>query len=164
MATHSSIIAWRIPWTEEPGGLYSPWGRKESDMIMSLHFLCALLFITTVTLQDHDSVDGPKVTVAKTSLPYPQAKCWSRWQCSFVIVCQVEPLFPSLLSCVQNCFSAFLSPFCQLLSCGVSDPMDCSPPDSSVQGVLQARRLKWVAISFTITNSFSQLLGQLENF
>ena len=31
MATHSSIIAWKIPWTEEPVG-YSPWGRKESDM------------------------------------------------------------------------------------------------------------------------------------
>ena len=30
MATHSSILAWRIPWTEEPGGLYSPWGREES--------------------------------------------------------------------------------------------------------------------------------------
>ena len=29
MATHSSILAWRIPWTEEPGG-YSPWGIKES--------------------------------------------------------------------------------------------------------------------------------------
>ena len=28
MATHSSILAWRIPWTEEPGGLYSPWGCK----------------------------------------------------------------------------------------------------------------------------------------
>nr|ACH79982.1 hypothetical protein [Bos taurus] len=27
MATHSSILAWRIPWTEEPGG-YSPWGRR----------------------------------------------------------------------------------------------------------------------------------------
>ena len=26
----SSILAWGIPWTEEPGG-YSPWGRKESD-------------------------------------------------------------------------------------------------------------------------------------
>ena len=25
MATHSSILAWRIPWTEEPGG---PWGCK----------------------------------------------------------------------------------------------------------------------------------------
>ena len=48
MATHSCILAWKIPWTEEPGGLqssgawwatvlgslvgYSPWGRKESDM------------------------------------------------------------------------------------------------------------------------------------
>ena len=31
MATHSSILAWRIPWTEEPGGLQSM-GRRESDM------------------------------------------------------------------------------------------------------------------------------------
>ena len=26
MATHSSTLAWEVPWTEEPGGL-SPWGR-----------------------------------------------------------------------------------------------------------------------------------------
>ena len=31
METHSSFLAWKIPWTEEPGGLYSPWGHKESD-------------------------------------------------------------------------------------------------------------------------------------
>ena len=31
MATHSNILAWRIPWTEEPGG-HSPRGHKESDM------------------------------------------------------------------------------------------------------------------------------------
>ena len=31
MATHSGILAWRILWTEEPGGLYSSWGHKESD-------------------------------------------------------------------------------------------------------------------------------------
>ena len=30
MATHSNILAWRIPWTEESGGLQSM-GRKESD-------------------------------------------------------------------------------------------------------------------------------------
>ena len=30
-AAHSSILAWRIPWSEQPGGLYSPWGRKEPD-------------------------------------------------------------------------------------------------------------------------------------
>ena len=35
MATHSSILAWRIPWIEELVS-YSPWGRKESDMIERL--------------------------------------------------------------------------------------------------------------------------------
>ena len=33
MATHSSIPAWRISWTEEPG---SPWGCKELDMTEQL--------------------------------------------------------------------------------------------------------------------------------
>ena len=31
MATHSSLLAWEIPWTEEPGGLQSM-GSQESDM------------------------------------------------------------------------------------------------------------------------------------
>ena len=53
MATHSSTLAWRIPWTEEPGRL-----RKESDMTERLHKghfkrlqrFCkfANLFLTTV--------------------------------------------------------------------------------------------------------------------
>ena len=37
MATHSSILAWRIAWTEEPGGLQSM-GCKESDMTERLRF------------------------------------------------------------------------------------------------------------------------------
>ena len=37
MATHSSTLAWRIPWMEEPVG-YSPWGPKESDTTERLHF------------------------------------------------------------------------------------------------------------------------------
>ena len=28
MATHSSTLAWRIPWTEEPGGLQSMWWQR----------------------------------------------------------------------------------------------------------------------------------------
>ena len=28
MATHSSVLAWRIPWTEEPGGLQSTRGHR----------------------------------------------------------------------------------------------------------------------------------------
>ena len=38
MATHSSILAWRIPWMEELGGLQST-GRKESDTTERLHSL-----------------------------------------------------------------------------------------------------------------------------
>ena len=37
MATHSSILAWRIPWTEELGGLQST-GHKESDTTERLLF------------------------------------------------------------------------------------------------------------------------------
>ena len=37
MATHSSILAWRIPWTEELGGLQST-GLKELDTTEQLHF------------------------------------------------------------------------------------------------------------------------------
>ena len=37
LVTHSSILAWRIPWTEELGGLQST-GGKESDTTERLHF------------------------------------------------------------------------------------------------------------------------------
>ena len=36
MTTHSSILAWGIPRTEEPGGLQS-WGHKESDTTEHAH-------------------------------------------------------------------------------------------------------------------------------
>ena len=32
MATHSSILAWRIPWTEEPGGLQSMGLQSQSQL------------------------------------------------------------------------------------------------------------------------------------
>ena len=37
MANYSSTLAWKIPWMEEPGRLYSPWGSKESDMTEQLY-------------------------------------------------------------------------------------------------------------------------------
>ena len=36
VATHSRILAWKIPWTGELAG-YSPWGCKESDMTERAH-------------------------------------------------------------------------------------------------------------------------------
>ena len=41
MAIHSSTLAWKIPWTEEPGS-NSPWGHKESDTTKLVHFLSFL--------------------------------------------------------------------------------------------------------------------------
>ena len=45
MATHSRILAWRIPWTEEPGG-NSPWGWKESDTTEQL-----MLYLSGIILR-----------------------------------------------------------------------------------------------------------------
>ena len=74
MATHSSVFAWEIPWTERPGS-YSPCGTKEDAAAVA-------------------------------------AK--------------------SLQSCPTLC-----------------DPIDGSPPSCPVLGILQARTLEWVAISFS---------------
>ena len=39
MATHSSTLALKTPWTEKLGADYYPWGRKESGTTEQLHFL-----------------------------------------------------------------------------------------------------------------------------
>ena len=50
-AVHSSVLAWRIPWAEEPGRLHSPWGHKELDtteqlspFFLKLHFPVFIAF------------------------------------------------------------------------------------------------------------------------
>ena len=56
MTTHSSTLAWKIPWTEKPGAGYSPWGPKESDTTERLHFhfhalKCCVSFCYTAVKQ-----------------------------------------------------------------------------------------------------------------
>ena len=51
MVTHSSILAWRIPWIKEPGRLYSPWGHKESDKAEQL----------TLSLLSHITAHSKKI-------------------------------------------------------------------------------------------------------
>ena len=46
MATHSSILAWEIPWTET-GRLYSPWHHKESTTEQLTHILTQSQGVTT---------------------------------------------------------------------------------------------------------------------
>ena len=46
MATHPSILAWKIPWTNSLAG-YSPWGHKESDMMSNSY--------TKITVTNHST-------------------------------------------------------------------------------------------------------------
>ena len=46
--THFSILAWRIPWTEEPGGLQST-SCKESDTAEQLSCICIFTFYSSTT-------------------------------------------------------------------------------------------------------------------
>ena len=47
MATRSSILAWGIPWTEEPGGP-QPMGSQESDATERLPLLLAMFYFLVV--------------------------------------------------------------------------------------------------------------------
>ena len=57
--------------------------------------------------------------------------------------------------CLWVCFLAAAAPAAKLLqSCPtLCDPRDDSPPGSPVPGILQARTLEWVAISFSLQSS-----------
>ena len=83
METQSNSLAWRIPWTEEPGELQSMGSQRVG----------------------YD---------------------WARMHCAAAAAAK------SLQSCLTLC-----------------DPIDRSPPGSPVPGILQARTLEWVAISFS---------------
>ena len=57
MATHSRILAWRIPWTEKLGGLQSM-GCKESDTTEQLHLQKPLHMVTAaMKLKDACSLE-----------------------------------------------------------------------------------------------------------
>ena len=100
MATHSSTLAWKIPWAEEPGRLRSV-GSQRFDMIewLSSH---------THTYECCLPVNNPLQWIPSAAA----AK--------------------SLQSCPTLC-----------------NPIDGSLPGSPVPGMLQARILEWVAISFS---------------
>ena len=48
VANHSSMLVWRIPWTEEVGG-YSPWGHKESDTTGWLSLLFSWVYCSKMS-------------------------------------------------------------------------------------------------------------------
>ena len=51
MAAHSSVLAWRIPWTEESGGLHTVHGVTELDMTEQLS-----VFLLTQRLENSQTI------------------------------------------------------------------------------------------------------------
>ena len=65
MATHSSVLAWGIPWTEEPGGLQSVWSQR-----VGLHFLTMPvmdLLAVQGTLKSHLQHHSSKASILQPS-------------------------------------------------------------------------------------------------
>ena len=178
-ATHSSILAWRNPWTEKPGGIQSV-GWKESDTteetvcmhayththththtllygfshflihpsleLSSLFYSFKVHWIPTLShvvytlfnIRKPRNLDAP---IPEVSIPS-----------NFVIITFL--IFMS--STIHMCMCVLVAQSCST-HC---DPMDCSPLGSSVHGILQARILEWVAISFS--RGSSQPRGQTQ--
>ena len=64
-----------------------------------------------------------------------------------------------LLQCMKVKSESEVTQSCLTLS----DPMNCSPPGSSVHGIFQARVLEWGAIAFSIFTLIIQSIIQTEN-
>ena len=129
MATHSSILAWRIPWAEGPGSLYSSWGCKESDMTEQLTHWCTDILARTF--------EANLTQVLQIAPPLPHPVLYNR--CSLAMFC----------TCVCVCVHAHAQ------SClTLCDPVNCYPPGSSVHGISQAWILEQVAISYSRGSSW----------
>ena len=68
MAPHSSTLAWKIPWMEEPGGC-SPWGHKELDTTERLHFHFSLSCI--------GEGNGNPLQCSCLENPRDEGACWA---------------------------------------------------------------------------------------
>ena len=78
-------------------------------------------------------------------LAAPDTQAQSYQRISVVAVPLPGQLFPSTFGCLFTSLAAKSLQLCPTLC----DPMDGSPPGSPVPGILQARTLEWVAISFS---------------
>ena len=68
MATHSSLLAWEIPWTEEPGGLRSG-GHEDSDTTEQLNHCChQLSSLRTLLVRAWGRCSGGVLTHRSSSL------------------------------------------------------------------------------------------------
>ena len=139
MATHANILAWRIPCTEEPDRT-AIHGLQELDMnerltlslfMSTYHIYLAISNIQTISERKHSASIGISL--------------FSMWLKHHSLPKQVEKMSLLLLLLFLSTATAKSLQLCPTLC----DPIDGSPPGSFVPGILQARKLEWIAISFS---------------
>ena len=159
MAPHSSTLAWKIPWTEEPGRLQSmgqPMGSLGVGHDWATMSLSLFTFMHWRRKWQPTPVENPRdggawwatvSGVASSDL----AAAAAATLCHEHFFLTTDWNFKILPSCWNwLCGSCSAAAAKSLQSCPtLCDPIDSSPPGSTVPGILQARTLEWVAISFS---------------
>ena len=142
MAPHSSTLAWKIPWTEEPGRLLSMGSQRvRHDWVTSLslftfmHCTSGYPAAAAKSLQSCPTLCDP-IDDSPPGSPIPgilQARTLEWFVTSFSSAGKWKAKVKSL-----SHVRLFATPW-----------TDSSPPGSSIHGIFQARVLEWGAIAFS---------------
>ena len=139
MATHSSILAWKIPWREEPGGLQS------IGLHRARHNWSNLACTLWLKYRRHHAFIFTIIAFTSNTLWFLHAARLYPLVLLFSLPAWLTLTFISLLMNSDNWYAAKSLQSCLTLC----DPIDGSPPGSPIPGILQARTLEWVAIAFS---------------
>ena len=101
MATHSSILAWEIPWTEEPGGC-SPWGHRESDTAEWLSIVSLKVSVIFSCTQRPPTLRMTYRYTAQGVSLVSHLWCWCKWHSS---------ASQEQLGCVMRCGHAEITSY-----------------------------------------------------
>ena len=161
MATHSSVLAWRIPGTERPGGLPSMGSHRVrhnwSDLaaaagrlvVHMVKCLPAMWEIQVWSLGWEDPVEKAMATYSSVlAWRILRGEAW--WTAVYGVAqswAQLTWLSSNTLN--TNCVCVWVCELVTQLSLTLCDPMDWGLPGSSVHEILQARIMGCVAIFFS---------------
>ena len=77
MAPHSSILAWKIPWAEEPGGLQSMGSRRDTTERLPFHFSLSCIGEGNGNPLQCSCLENPKDGEAWHAVVHGIAKSWT---------------------------------------------------------------------------------------
>ena len=142
MAPHSSTLAWKILWTEEPGRLQSMRSlRVRHDWATSLSLFTFMHWRRKCNPLQRSCPENPRDGGAWWAAIYGVAQSRTRLKRLSSSSSSRHLISPSVWTSGVGLVAKSYGTLC--------DPMDCNPLGFSVYRIPQARILEWVAISFS---------------